>query len=321
MSVHLSESTSETRDGGPAAVPGQPGAPVLEAVPVRHPGRWVAGALVGVVTLSVVVSLAKNENLDWPTVWHYLLSDLVLSGLWTTIWLTAAAMAVGLVGGVVVAVMRLSPNPVLRVVSGAFVWVFRGTPVLVQLIFWGFLGAFYPTTTIGIPFTDVVFFEGSTSDLVPATVAALLALGLNEMAYASEIIRAGIQSVDAGQTEAAHSLGMTPGRTMRRIVLPQAMRVIIPPMGNETITMLKTTALVSVISGHDLMSNIQAAYAQNFKVIPLLVVASIWYLALTTLLSVPQSWLEARYGRGVAGARQGAFARLVASRQPKEPIA
>jgi polar amino acid transport system permease protein len=289
--------------------------PRLEAVPVRHPGRWVAAALVGVVALSVVVSLAKNPNLDWPTVRRYLFSDLVLSGLWTTVWLTVAAMAMGVVGGVVVAVMRLSANPVLRVVSGAFVWVFRGTPVLVQLIFWGFLGAFYPTTTIGIPFTDVVFFTGRTSDLVPATVAALLALGLNEMAYASEIIRAGIQSVDSGQVEAAHSLGMTSGRTMRRIVLPQAMRVIIPPMGNETITMLKTTALVSVISGHDLMSNIQAAYAQNFKVIPLLVVASAWYLALTTLLSVPQGWLERRFGRGVAASGpRGGLGRLLSSR-------
>jgi polar amino acid transport system permease protein len=301
--------------GRPTLEAVSPPAARLEAVPVRHPGRWVAAAIVGVVAVSVVVSLAKNPNLDWGTVRTYLFSDLVLSGLWTTIWLTVAAMAVGVVGGVAVAVMRLSANPVLRVVSGGFVWVFRGTPVLVQLIFWGFLGAFYPTTTIGIPFTDVVFFTGRTSDLVPATVAALLALGLNEMAYASEIIRAGIQSVDTGQVEAAHSLGMTSGRTMRRIVLPQAMRVIIPPMGNETITMLKTTALVSVISGHDLMSNVQAAYAQNFKVIPLLVVASLWYLALTTLLSVPQGWLERRFGRGVAGSGpRGALGRLVSFR-------
>ena len=293
----------------------RPSSQPLQAVPVRHPGRWVAALAVGVVAVSVVVSLAKNPNLDWGTVGHYLLSDLVLTGLWTTVWLTAAAMAIGVVGGVVVAVMRLSSNPVLRVVSGAFVWVFRGTPVLVQLIFWGFLGAFYPTTTIGVPFTDVVFFTGRTSDLVPATVAALLALGLNEMAYASEIIRAGIQSVDHGQVEAAHSLGMTSGRAMRRIVLPQAMRVIIPPMGNETITMLKTTALVSVISGHDLMSNIQAAYAQNFKVIPLLVVASIWYLVLTTLLSVPQGWLERRFGRGVStSGPRGGLGRLLTFR-------
>ncbi|KJK14011.1 ABC transporter permease [Terrabacter sp. 28] len=304
-----------TQQGSSTIEPATVQPPRLEAVPVRHPGRWVAAVLVGLVALSVVVSLAKNPNLDWPTVRRYLFSDLVLSGLWTTVWLTVAAMAMGVVGGVVVAVMRLSANPVLRVVSGAFVWVFRGTPVLVQLIFWGFLGAFYPTTTIGIPFTDVVFFTGRTSDLVPATVAALLALGLNEMAYASEIIRAGIQSVDSGQVEAAHSLGMTSGRTMRRIVLPQAMRVIIPPMGNETITMLKTTALVSVISGHDLMSNIQAAYAQNFKVIPLLVVASAWYLALTTLLSVPQGWLERRFGRGVAApGPRGGLGRLVSFR-------
>jgi polar amino acid transport system permease protein len=294
----------------PASAASRP-API-EAVPLRHPGRWISGIIVGLLAAALILGFAQNPNLDWETVGEYLFAPLTLQGLATTIFLTVAAMVIGLSGGIVVAVMRLSPNPVLRVVSGLFVWIFRGTPVLLQLIFWGFIGAFLPKIVLGIPFTSIEFWSVQTSDLIPATVAALLALGLNEMAYASEIVRAGIQSVDHGQTEAAHSLGMTPGRTLRRIVLPQAMRVIVPPMGNEVITMLKTTALVSVIAGRDLMSNLQAAYAQNFKIIPLLIVAAIWYLALTSLLSIPQAWLERRFGRGVAGARtESSFTRIL----------
>lgn len=282
-------------------------------VPLRHPWRWVSGVVVGLLTASLILAFAQNPAIDWPTVGEYLFAPLTLQGLATTIYLTVAAMVIGLGGGIVVAVMRLSPNPVLRVVSGLFVWVFRGTPVLLQLIFWGFIGAFLPKIALGIPFTSIEFWSVDTSTLIPATVAALLALGLNEMAYASEIVRAGILSVDHGQTEAAYSLGMSPARTMRRIILPQAMRVIVPPMGNEVITMLKTTALVSVIAGRDLMSNLQMAYAQNFKIIPLLIVAAIWYLALTSILAIPQAWLERRYGRGVAGARESAVGRILRS--------
>lgn len=300
--------TSQPLAGTPAPPTDSP-API-KAVPLRHPWRWVSGIVVGLVTAAFLLAFAQNPNIDWPTVGEYLFAPLTLQGLATTIYLTVAAMTIGLAGGIVVAIMRLSPNPVLRVVSGLFVWVFRGTPVLLQLIFWGFIGAFIPKIVVGIPFTSIEFWSVSTSDLIPATVAALLALGLNEMAYASEIVRAGITSVDHGQTEAAHSLGMTPGRTMRRIILPQAMRVIVPPMGNEVITMLKTTALVSVIAGRDLMSNLQAAYAQNFKIIPLLVVAAIWYLVLTSILAIPQAWLERRYGRGVAGARESSALRV-----------
>ena len=300
--------TSQPLAGTPAPPTDSP-API-KAVPLRHPWRWVSGIIVGFVTAAFLLAFAQNPNIDWPTVGEYLFAPLTLQGLATTIYLTVAAMTIGLAGGIVVAIMRLSPNPVLRVVSGLFVWVFRGTPVLLQLIFWGFIGAFIPKIVLGIPFTSIEFWSVSTSDLIPATVAALLALGLNEMAYASEIVRAGITSVDHGQTEAAHSLGMTPGRTMRRIILPQAMRVIVPPMGNEVITMLKTTALVSVIAGRDLMSNLQAAYAQNFKIIPLLVVAAIWYLVLTSILAIPQAWLERRFGRGVAGARESGALRV-----------
>ncbi|MFE0453849.1 amino acid ABC transporter permease [Streptomyces sp. NPDC058914] len=275
----------------------------LVVVPVRNYGRWIAAAAAVAALVGVIGSLARNDNLRWDIVGEYLFADLVFDGLFTTLWLTAAAMILGLALGTLIAVMRLSSSPVLYGLATFFMWIFRGTPLLVQIIFWGYAAALYKYVMIGIPFTDITFFRAETNSLLTPAVAALLALGLNEAAYASEIVRAGIQSVDTGQTEAAHSLGMRPALTMRRIVLPQAMRVIIPPMGNETINMLKMTALVSVISAHDLMSNIQDVYAQNYQVIPMLVVASLWYLALVTLLGIPQAWLERRYGRGTARAQ------------------
>lgn len=284
----------------PGTVPASTSAHDLEVVPVRHYGRWAAAAASAAALVGLAGSLARNDNVHWDVVREYLFAGLVFDGMATTLWLTVAAMTLGLALGTVVAVMRLSANPVLYAMSSLFVWFFRGTPLLVQIIFWGYAAALYEYVEIGIPFTDVTFFRAETNALLTPSVAALLALGLNEAAYSSEIVRAGIQSVDTGQTEAAHSLGMRPVLTMRRIVLPQAMRVIVPPMGNETINMLKMTALVSVIAAHDLMSNIQDVYAQNYQVIPLLVVAAIWYLVLVTVLAVPQAWLERRYGRGSA---------------------
>jgi polar amino acid transport system permease protein len=248
--------------------------------------------------------VARNRNFDWPTVAEYLFKELTLNGLVVTLYLTAASMIIGIVGGVLVAVMSLSDNYVLRLVSGLYVWFFRGTPVLVQIIFWGFLGALFPHIVIGIPFTDIVLVDIETSRAISSTTAAVLALGLNEIAYASEIVRGGIKSVDAGQYEAAASVGLGPVTTMRRIVLPQAMRVIIPPMGNEVIGMLKTTALVSVIAGRDLLTNLQTVYGQTYEVIPLLTVASIWYLTVTSILSLFQRRLERRFGRGVAEFRR-----------------
>jgi polar amino acid transport system permease protein len=224
--------------------------------------------------------------------------------------LTAVAMAIGIVGGTLLAVMGLSGNPVLVAVSSVYLWIFRGTPVLVQIIFWGYLGALYPKLVLGIPFTEHVFVEAQTSAVITGTTAAILALGLNEAAYAAEIIRAGIQAVDHGQTEACRALGMSKGLTMRRVILPQAMRVIIPPMGNETIGMLKTTSLVSVISGHDLLTNMQNVYSQTFEVIPLLIVASAWYLVVTSVLTIGQRQLERRFGRGVVRHPHHGFERL-----------
>jgi polar amino acid transport system permease protein len=193
--------------------------------------------------------------------------------------------------------MRLSPNPLLSGSSYVYIWLFRGTPVLVQLVFWGFLGLLWQRLSIGVPFGPA-FWSADTNTLVPTFTAALLGLGLNEAAYMAEIVRAGIQSVDEGQSEAAQALGMSRGQTMRRIVLPQAMRVIIPPTGNETISMLKTTSLVTVISLEELFRAGQNIYSHNFRNIPLLVVVSLWYLFLTSILTIGQYYLERHYARG-----------------------
>jgi polar amino acid transport system permease protein len=288
--------------------------PRIEAIPIRHWGRWISAVVILFVAFAMLWSLWHNPNVDISTIRQNLFKPYVLRGVVVTIELTIIAMVIGLVGGVLLAVMRLSPNPVLKTVAWAYIWFFRGTPILVQILFWGFVGALYKNIFVGLPFTGIVFGHASTSRLIGAFTAAILALGLNEAAYAAELVRAGIISVDRGQYEAAHSLGMSGGLTMRLIVLPQAMRVIIPPMGNETISMLKTTALVSVISGTDLMTNIQLAYSQNFKTIPLLLVASLWYLALTSVMSVGQYYLERHFGRGF-GQKEGEAAEKRAERR------
>ena len=274
--------------------------PTVRVVPVRHYGRWLTALVVAGLAAMFLRALLTSPNLEPRTVAHYLFQDYVLDGVVTTLWLTLLAMLLGTAGGVLLAVLRLSDNPVLRGVSWTFIWVFRGTPLLVQIIFFGFLGALFPRITFTVPFTGTVLFDRPTSVVITGTVAAVLALSLNEMAYAAEVIRGGILAVDDGQTEAAAALGMGPTLTLRRVVLPQAMRVIIPPMGNETITMLKSTALVSIIAGRDLMTAVQSVYQNNYKVIPLLLVAAIWYLALVSLLSIGQWLIERRFGRGFA---------------------
>jgi polar amino acid transport system permease protein len=282
----------------------------MDALPLRHPLRTVSAVLVVLIALSIIWSLANNKRIQWHVVGEYLFAELTMRGLAVTLILTVVSMLVGIVGGVVLAVMRQSDNQVLRSVAGAYIWFFRGTPLLVQIIFWGFLGAIYPQLVLGVPFTDVQFFSAETSALITAPIAAILGLGLNEAAYAAEIVRSGLLAVDNGQREAAVAIGFSEGLVMRRIVLPQAMRVIIPPMGNEVINMLKTTALVSVIAGKDLLTNLQGVYSQTFQVVPLLVVASIWYLTATTLLSFVQQRLERRYGRGHEPAGRPARAKL-----------
>jgi polar amino acid transport system permease protein len=263
----------------------------IKSIPVRHTGRWITAALVLVVLLSVLYSITTNPRFQWSIVGQFFFSMRVLDGLVLTLELTAISMAIGIVLGVVLAVMRLSPNPLVAGAAWFYIWFFRGTPVLVQIIFWFNITALYPVIGLG-------GFTLNANALITPFVAAILALGLNEAAYMTEIVRAGILSVDEGQTEAASALGMSRLLTMRRIILPQAMRVIIPPTGNETISMLKTTSLVSVIAVTELLYSVQLIYSVNYRTIPLLMVASIWYLMVTTLLSIGQFYIERHFGRG-----------------------
>jgi len=271
----------------------------IRAIPVRHTGRWVAAAVIAFLAYAVAVSMATNKRFQWSVVRHYLTASPILHGLVITLELTATSMAIGITLGVILAVMRLSPNPLVSGASWLYIWFFRGTPVLVQILFWNFFGALYPRFAIGIPLGPQ-FTHVDIASHITAFLAGMLALGLNEGAYMAEIVRAGIISVDEGQTEAAHALGMTRLLTMRRVVLPQAMRVIMPPTGNETISMLKTTSLVSVIAVTELLYSAQIIYARTYGIIQLLIVASIWYLIVTTILSFGQYHVERHFGRGVS---------------------
>jgi polar amino acid transport system permease protein len=272
----------------------------IKAVPVRHPGRWLAAAVVALAAVSLTDSLATNHRFEWGVIGHYLLAARVLRGLVTTLELTAISMAIGIALGLVLAVMRLSPNPLVSTASWLYVWLFRGTPVYVQILFWYNVAALYPRLSLGLPFGGPQLLHANANTLITVFAAAVLGLGLNEAAYMAEIIRAGILSVSEGQSEAAYALGMTRLKTLRRIVLPQAMRLIIPPTGNETISMLKTTSLVSVIAYTELLYSVQEIYDVNYETIPLLIVASIWYLGVTSVLSVGQYYLERRFRRGAA---------------------
>ena len=277
----------------------EPAAEEIKPIPVRHPGRWVAIGILVFLAVALGNSVASNSRFQWGIIRHYLFDDRILRGVVVTIELTIVAMAIGIVLGVLLAVMRLSPNPIVASVSWVYIWIFRGTPVLVQILLWYNIAALYPRFSLGIPFGPT-FAHFSASAVITPFVAGTLALGLNEGAYMAEIVRAGIVSVSEGQTQAAQSLGMTRLVTMRRIVLPQAMRVIIPPTGNETISMLKTTSLVSVIalSPPELLYASQLIYSVNYRVIQLLLVACIWYLVLTTIATIGQYYVERHYARG-----------------------
>jgi len=271
----------------------------IRAIPARHPGRWFATVLVLIVAALFLIGIATNKHLKWGLVRHYFGANEVLHGVLETIVLTAAAMAIGIVLGILLAVMRLSPVPVVSTGSWIYIWFFRGTPVLVQLLFWFNIGALVGSQpAIGIPFTHVVFFHINVNVYIGGFTAAVLGFGLNEAAYMAEIVRAGILSVGEGQTDAAQSIGMTRLQTMRRVVLPQAMRVIVPPTGNETISMLKLTSVGSVIAVPELLNVVERIAARTFQIIPLLVVASIWYLIMTSVLTVGQFYVERHYARG-----------------------
>jgi polar amino acid transport system permease protein len=271
----------------------------IKAIPVRHPGRWVATAILLFLTVALANSIATNKRFGWGIVGDWFFSRRILDGVVVTLELTATSMAIGIALGIMLAVMRLSPNPLVSGASWFYIWIFRGTPVLVQILLWYNIAALYPRFSLGIPFGPT-FAHFNASSLITPFVAGMLALGLNEGAYMAEIVRAGMISVPEGQTQAAQSLGMTRLLTMRRIVLPQAMRVIVPPTGNETISMLKTTSLVSVIalSPPELLYASQLIYSVNYRTIQLLIVASLWYLIMTTVLTIGQFYLERHFGRG-----------------------
>ncbi|WP_445521250.1 amino acid ABC transporter permease [Streptomyces sp. NEAU-174] len=269
----------------------------LRPVPPRRPGQRAAAVVVAFLLVFLLEGWITNPRMQWGTVGEFLFSPVIMEGLRTTLLLTFLAMALGIVGGVVLAVLRMSANPMLSRLSWCYIWLFRGTPLLVQLLFWYFLSAVVPTIGLGIPWGPT-FVRADTNDLITQLTAAVLGLGLHEAAYMAEIVRAGITSVDDGQNEAAQALGMSRGQTLRRIVLPQALRIIIPPTGNQVISMLKTTSLVFAIAVPELLTSIQGIYSRNFQQVPLLVVACFWYLVATSVLGVGQYYLERRFGRG-----------------------
>ncbi|GJF32216.1 putative amino acid ABC transporter, permease protein [Kitasatospora sp. NE20-6] len=277
------------------APPPVPAEPVI--VPRRRAGRPLAAALALLVLALVLQSVARNAAFRWDVVSRYLTSAAIVQGLLLTLWLTAAVMVLGFALGTLLAVARLSGNPVLSALSWGYVWVFRATPVLVQLLLWFNIGALYPTLSLGVPYGPELF-SVRTVNLLGPTVTAIVGLTLHEAAFAAEVVRAGILSVDQGQVEAAQSLGLPRARVLRRIVVPQAMRSIVPTAGNMLVGTLKGTSIVSVLAVHDLLFSAQLIYNQTYEVIPLLLVATLWYIAVTSVLSAVQYHVERHYARG-----------------------
>lgn len=291
-----------------------------KVVPVRHYGRFVGTFITLVLIVMFVQTLfsrpgtglltcvTKNSvrschemhewRFGWDVVGQYFTSAEVIDGLVRTLELTVIAMAMGITIGVVLAIMRGSRSRLISATAWTYTWFFRGTPVLVQLLFWFAFNALYKTISVGVPFVHVSFFVVNVGSIITPFVAACIAFGLNEGAYFSEIVRAGLLAIDEGQTEAATSIGMTRGQTLRLVVLPQAMRVILPPTGNEVISMLKTTALASTIGVYELLGATDIISSTNFKVIFLLITASLWYLIVTTILSIGQFYLERHFAKG-----------------------
>jgi len=259
-------------------------------IPARYWGqRLVAVFLIAIVAFAIYM-VATSRHISWSTIPQYVFDETILDGIRLTILFTVLSMAISIVAGAILATMRLASNPILSSFAGLYIWFFRGTPLLVQIIFWFNIQLFIPSIDLG-------FFQVDTNVVVTAFVAALLALSLNEAAYMAEIIRGGLLAIDDGQNEAAKALGYTPTQAMIRIIFPQALRVIIPPIGNQTISMLKTTSLVSVVAAQDLLTRAQNIYARNFLIIELLIMASLWYLLMTTVASALQYMIEQHFGR------------------------
>lgn len=261
-------------------------------------GRALWAVLVTIVAAMLIHSLLTNQNFRWDVVGQYLFSPVIVEGIMFTLLLTVGAMLIGVILAVTMAIMRQSANPIMKAVAWFYIWFFRGTPIYTQLIFWGLLPTLYRQLSLGIPF-GYEFIKFDTDLLFQAGISAVIGLGLNEGAYLSEIVRSGLNAVDPGQSEAATALGMRRGQILRRVVIPQAMRVIVPPTGNETISMLKTTSLVSAVPFTlELTYQAQVIGNRQFLPIPLLIVAAIWYLVITSILMIGQTYLERYYGRG-----------------------
>jgi polar amino acid transport system permease protein len=286
------------RDMAPGGGPGEPDAATALAQP--RPGRWLAAAAALVALAMAGHALIANPAFQWGVVRDFFAAGPIVRGLVTTLWLTAVSLVAGYLLGLVLAVMRLSGNPVLTALSWGYVWLFRSVPMLVQLLFWYNVALLYPRLSLGVPFGPELF-HFRTEHLIGGTAAAVIGLSLHEAGQAAEIIRGGLLSVPSGQTQAAQALGLSRARVLRRIVLPQAMRAILPPTGNQVIALLKGTAIVSVIAVQDLLFAAQLIYNRNYLVIPLLLVATVWYLLLTTVLSAAQQRLERHFGEGRPG--------------------
>ncbi|RSX54844.1 ABC transporter permease [Bifidobacterium dolichotidis] len=283
-----------TKDGEGLPVPNR-----IVAKPVRRTGQIIAAIIVALLAAMVIKGLITNPRFEWNIVWKYLFNERVLEGVGYTLILTVLSMVVAIILAVILAVMRKSVNPVLRGVSWFFIWFFRGTPVYTQLVFWGLFAVLIPKLSLGIPFTNIEFWSVDSNTIITAFNAAWIGLALNEAAYLSEIVRAGLEAVDPGQEEAAKALGMKRTQIMRRVILPQAMRIIVPPTGNETIGMLKTTSLVLAVPFTlDLQFATNAIANRIYKPIPLLIVAALWYLLITSIMMVIQSKIEKHFGKG-----------------------
>lgn len=271
----------------------------LRVVPRRSLVTWALAGVAVLLCLAVTWTIVTSPSIDWSVTRSYLFNPQILHGVRVTILLSVLAMAFGVVLGVVVGLARMSKSAVLRGLATGYIMLFRGVPVLVQLLLWGNIGLIIQRVSLGIPFTDVEFFAVSTNRLIGPFTAAVIGLALHEAAYMAEVVRSGVMSVDRGQLEAAAALGMKPARTTRRILMPQALRVIVPPTGNQFVTLIKGTSLVSVIAGGDVLTQAQNIAASNYRVIELLGVATFWYVLLVAVASLGQSALERAVSKGV----------------------
>ncbi|OON37018.1 ABC transporter permease [Izhakiella australiensis] len=282
----------------------------LPQVRRRHWGRWITAIIMMLLLFALFAGLAQG-NISYKDIPQFLVSDVMLEGLKNTLLLALAAQVMGIVIGIIIALMKISQNGVLRAFASGYIWIFRGLPVLLQLLLWYNMALIFPNITLHIPLIDFTLINVQTNDVMTAFVAAFLGLGLNESAYMAEIVRAGLKSVDKGQIEAAQSIGETPGKCMRRIILPQAMRVVIPPTGNDFINMLKGTSIVSVIGFVELIRAANNISSRNLQVMETLMAAAIWYMLLVSIASIGQYYLERHFDQsGNVSSRPGLLQRI-----------